>query len=150
MPFAAMDRHQYFFDLVSDNFRMTYWIPGNHEYYHSDIAQRCDPLHEKIRSNVLLVNNQTVIHGNTKLILSTLWSSISTANASKIARGMNDFQVIRKNGKIFTPADASQLHERSKTFISSALAEKETDRTVVVTHHLPTFISYPERYKGDI
>ncbi len=87
MPFEAMDRHQYFFDFVSDNFQMTYWIPGNHEYYHSDIAQTPDILDEKVRSNVWLVNNRSVIHGNTKLILSTLWSSISTENAPKIAGG---------------------------------------------------------------
>jgi len=150
MPFTAMDLHHYFFDFVSDNFQMTYWIPGNHEYYHSDIADRFDPLNEKIRSNVLLVNNQSVIHGNTKLILSTLWSSISIDNAPKIARRMNDFQVIRNNGKIFTPADATQMHEKCKAFITSALADKKTERTVVVTHHLPTFLNYPERYIGDI
>jgi predicted phosphohydrolase len=150
MPFTTMNRHEDFFDFVSSNFEVTYWIPGNHEYYHSDIAHTWDPLNEKIRSNVLLVNNQSVVHGNTKLILSTLWSSISTDNAPKIARRMNDFQVIRNKGKIFTPADATQLHEKCKAFITSALAKKETERTVIATHHLPTFLSYPEQYVGDL
>ncbi len=63
---------------------------------------------------------------------------------------MNDFQIIRNSGKIFTPADATQLHEKCKAFITGALAETETERTVIATHHLPAFLNYPERYIGDI
>lgn len=150
MPFSVMDRHQDLFDRLSDSFEMTYWLPGNHEYYHSDLAGRFDPLNEKIRSNVLLVNNQSVIHGNIKLILSTLWSSISPENGQDIARRMNDFKLIRNKGKLLTPAEATQLHEKCKAFVASAHAEIETERTVVVTHHLPTFVNYPARHKGDI
>jgi predicted phosphohydrolase len=150
MPFTRIGRYQDFFDMLSDSFEMTYWIPGNHEYYHSELADKFDPLNEKIRSNVSLVNNHSVIHGNTKLILSTLWSSISPENGQEIAWRMNDFKIIRYNGNPFTPARASQLHEHCKAFIANAHAEIKTERTVVVTHHLPTFVNYPARYKGDI
>lgn len=34
-----------------------YWIPGNHEYYHFDLAKKTGVLNEPIKSNVHLVNN---------------------------------------------------------------------------------------------
>jgi hypothetical protein len=62
---------------VADNFETTYWLPGNHEYYHFDIAEKSGVLHEAIRSNVFLVNNTSVVKEHVKLVFSTLWSHIS-------------------------------------------------------------------------
>ena len=63
VPFAVLDRHQDFFSYVADSFETTYWLPGNHEYYHFDIAEKNNVLHEKIRSNVFLVNKSLSLMG---------------------------------------------------------------------------------------
>ncbi len=76
-PFAQFDRHHDFLDYVSDNFKVTYWIPGNHEYYHFDLAQKMGTFQNEIRSNVFLVNNITVTTNGVRFIFSTLWSHIS-------------------------------------------------------------------------
>lgn len=150
MPFSAMEQHQYFFDFVSKNFALTYWIPGNHEYYHSNLADRFDQLHEKIRSNVFLVNNHTIVHDNVRLIFSTLWSSISDENGRDIASRMNDFWLIKANSRLLTPNDVNALHQTSLAFIKQSLCASASERTIVMTHHVPTFINYPKQYKGDI
>ena len=150
VPFGVMDKYPDFFDYIADNFEVTYWIPGNHEYYYSDVSQRSSPLNEKIRSNVFLVNNQSVKVNDTKLILTTLWSFISPANQWKIQRNMSDFHVITYQGQRFSPDQFNQLHQESKAFLVSSLEEKEDCPTVVVTHHVPTLHNYPERYNGSM
>ena len=95
VPFAVMDKHADFFNYISDNFKTTYWIPGNHEYYYSDISEKSGSLNEKIKNNVFLVNNISVILENVKFIFSTLWSKIGTLNKWIIQQRISDFQVIK-------------------------------------------------------
>ncbi|HAQ19440.1 MAG TPA: metallophosphoesterase [Prolixibacteraceae bacterium] len=150
VPFAIMDKHADFFNYVSDHFQTVYWIPGNHEYYYSDAATKCGMLKEKIRSNVLLVNNTTVQHENIHFIFSTLWSKIRPGYEWQIERGISDFQVIKFNGYRFSSVQFNQLHEESLVFLKQELASERVEKKVVVTHHVPTFLNYPEKYKGDV
>ncbi len=148
--FKDMDKHEYFFNYVSENFKFTYWIPGNHEYYYSDISERSNSFKEQIRDNVYLVNNVTEIHDGIKFIFSTLWSKISLQNEWQIQKGLSDFRVIKKDGDIFTPFDYNLLHQKSIDFLKKELNQNKQSKTVVITHHVPTFINYPEKYKGSI
>lgn len=150
VPFAEMDKHSWFFDYLADNFKTTYWIPGNHEYYHSDVSERSGTLDEKIRSNVLLINNKLVKTNNTKLVFTTLWSHITPVHEWKIQKNMSDFHVITYQGERFSIDDFNHLHEECKAFLVSALQETEVKETVVVTHHVPTLINYPQRYEESL
>lgn len=150
VPFAVMDKHQDFFSYVSDHFKTTYWLPGNHEYYHFDIAEKSGELHEKIRSNVFLVNNTSVVHEQVKLIFSTLWSKISPGHQWEIERNMNDFHLIKHKGYRFSAEQYNRLHEESLTFIQAELNSVKNETVAVFTHHCPTFLNYPEQYKGDV
>ena len=60
VPFAVMEKHTDFFNYISDSFKTTYWIPGNHEYYYLDISSRSGTLNEKLKDNLFLVNNVSV------------------------------------------------------------------------------------------
>lgn len=149
VPFAIMDKHSDFFDYVSDNFGQTYWIPGNHEYYYFDASKKCGSFHEKIKSNVSLLNNAVVIHDDVKIILSTLWSKISPANEWYIERNMSDFQVIKYNGKPFSSFQFNQFHQEALNFIKDEAIKEHLGKTIVATHHVPTLLNYPEKYKAD-
>lgn len=150
VPFAEMDAHKDFFDFVADNYEHTYWVPGNHEYYHSDINKRSGRLNEQIRSNVSLVNNIAIDHGSIQLVFSTLWSNIDIAYEWEIERAMSDFHVIKNNGYRFSIPAFNQLHKDGLAFMTQAIANVVNKRKVVITHHIPTFMHYPEKYKGDV
>lgn len=150
VPFAAIENHKDFFDYLSDNFKYTYWVPGNHEYYYYDITQKSGFINEKIRENIYLINNSSVIHKNIKLILTTLWTKINPINQQIIKRRMSDFHVINYKDESLKPAQYNQFHEESLRFLKNEINKPESEKIIVVTHHVPTFFNYPEIYKGDI
>lgn len=158
VPFGLMDKHNDFFKYVSDHFKTTYWIPGNHEYYYYDLATKCGTFNESIKSNVFLVNNMAFIHEDVKLVFSTLWSKISSENEWNIERSVSDFHAIKYNKNRFSAPVFNQLHADSLAFIESKIHRKEFvttsvkdqqnfGKTLVVTHHVPTFLNYPEQYR---
>ena len=147
--FAVMDKHVDFFNYISDNFKTTYWIPGNHEYYYSDISDRTGSFIEKIRDNLFLVNNVSVIQENVKLIFSTLWTSISPGNQFEIRQRLSDFHTIKYNNKGLTPDQYNLLHEQCRSFLNEELSKGGPEKKAIVTHHVPTFMNYPEKYRGD-
>jgi len=95
-----------------------------------------------------LINNSSVLHQDTKFIFSTLWSNISPANQWQIERGLSDFQVIKYNGFRLSAEWYNQLHNHSLSFITQDIQLINAGKTIVVTHHVPTFLNYPKQYKG--
>jgi predicted phosphohydrolase len=148
VPFAIMDKHADFFSYLSDNFEETYWIPGNHEYYHGDVgAENLQPLFEKIRDNLFLLNNQTVTYKNVELVFSTMWSHIPPEHEWAVQQSINDFKMIKNKGKILTPAGFNALHKNDFGFLRAALESPTDKQRIVVTHHVPTLMNYPEQYR---
>ncbi|WP_347839565.1 metallophosphoesterase [uncultured Draconibacterium sp.] len=148
VPFKVMNKHNDFWDYVSSNFRYTYWVPGNHEYYYSEIGERSGKFVEKIRSNVLLVNNTSLVHDGVRLIFSTLWTALSGVNQFAIQQQLSDFRVIKNNGRVFAPDDYNQIHNSCLNYLKQELSKNNCEQTIVVTHHVPTMLNYPEKYKG--
>ena len=150
VPFTHIEQHAEFFDWVSRSYKAAYWIPGNHEYYHGDINVRSGTLHEAIRDNVFLVNNTTIPLGDTDLMCSTLWSSINPANSWAINRAMSDFHVIADGAGRLGIDRYNALHQQCLQYITHALTTSTAAHKVVLTHHVPTLMNYPPKYKGDI
>lgn len=149
VPFEVIKEHDDFFDYLSKNFKQTYWLPGNHEYYHTDINNRTGEVLETIRDNVFLINNKVILLPEVRLIFSTLWSEISPDNFLSIQHRMNDFSAIKNSGNCFTPDAFNALHQQCKAFVVEALAQPCNTPTIVITHHIPTLLNYPAKYKKD-
>lgn len=139
--------HDDFFNYIADNFQVCYWLPGNHEYYSYDINNVQAPLYEKIRANFFLVNNKMLIYKNTEIIFTTLWSKISAVNEWNVEQSVSDFSAIKNNGKKFTAHDFNQLHKNDIAFLEAALAKPTPAKRIIVTHHVPTLLHYPQQYK---
>ena len=150
LPFTEIEKHNDFFNYISDHFKTTYWIPGNHEYYGYDAANKHGQINEAIRSNVFLINNDKVIIEDKQLIFSTMWTHIGPVNAWAIQRRMNDFYQIKFNGLPFNHLDYNFLHAEAMAFLKPAIEEKNDFKKIVVTHHVPTLLNYPSKYKNDI
>jgi len=150
MLFSEMYRHEDFFDFLSKSFKTVYWIPGNHEYYHSSMDGRIGPFREQIRDNIFLLNDSVEIIENVRFVFSTLWSFINKEDEDEIWHLLNDFRLIKIGGKNLTPAIYNELHLQSKEFLTNTLRQKFKGNTVVVTHHVPTMQNYPSKYLGDV
>ena len=160
LPFKLFDKPCQFLDWCAANFEITYWIPGNHEYYHFDLADRnvraenFQPLYEKIRENVILLNNQTITYKNAELIFSTLWSHIPPQFEYIVQQSVNDFNLIKisdgkgRKSSALTVKDFNALHKTDLDFLQTALAKPTDKQRIVITHHVPTQMHYPEQYKN--
>lgn len=148
LPLDMIEEFSWFFDYLSYNYKETYWLPGNHEFYHSDLMQRGSTLNEKIKENVHLVNNTSVRIKDFKFIFSTLWTKISPGSHFELLLGYSDFRAIRNNGVLLSISQYNLLHERCLSFLSEELSGTNTGPLIVATHHMPTFMSYPLKYGG--
>lgn len=149
VTFALMERFKDFWDYLSDHFEHTYWIPGNHEYYRSDISDWPSSFLENIRPNVHLLNNKSIIIENTRFLFSTMWSKIHPRNQWLVERGLSDFRVITNEGKRFNSDHFNQLHQDCMGFLQQEGHWNDIRKKVLITHHVPTLMNYPTRYKGD-
>ena len=139
-----------FLSFASDNFQEVYWVPGNHEYYNSEITKWPVSFQENIRSNFFLLNNKVVIKNDVHLIFSTLWGDIPQNLQWFISQNVSDFHVIRHQGKKFTPAQFNSYHKESLSFIKKSIKIEEKTKKVVISHHVPTNLNYPVAYEGSL
>lgn len=135
------ERHAGFWDWCEDNFKLTVFVPGNHDYYGSwkDLNELKRPMRLEIRPNVLCCNNTTVTVGSLDILCSTLWSAILPEQADAAAVSMPDFREILVGGKDFSVEDSVELHQAALSFLKNALETSRASDIVVVTHHLPTY-----------
>jgi predicted phosphodiesterase len=129
--------HHPFFSFISDSFRQTFWIPGNHEFYHTNMHEFSPSFHHRLKTNISLVGNIALDFDGIRFIFSTLWSHIHPGNKEKVERSIADFEVIRYGRRNLSAKDFNFLHNRDISFIRQSLEENHAP-TVVVTHHLPS------------
>ena len=140
ITYMRKDFYQHvFFDYLSKNWKQVFWVPGNHEYYCGIDVKNYDfskPI--KIRENIFLVNNYSIVIENVHFIFSTLWSKINKQHEILIEQNVADFHLIVINEQKLTSKTFNQLHKKSINYIKNELQKDKTIKKVIVTHHLPS------------
>jgi predicted phosphohydrolase len=122
---------------VAEPFDMVLYVPGNHEYYGSEVSvERMDERIEEICysvGNVVYLNKRRVDIKGISYIGATLWT-----NCPNDSSPMNDFSHI--NNGDFTPAQENRIHREHRDWLKGAIKQSKRDRcagAVVITHHAP-------------
>ncbi len=132
------------------------YVPGNHEFYHHDIALIGELKAQSPGYIHVLDNDQVEIDG-VRFLDSILWTDFALFGEADKFLAMQqaqqrvaDFAIIQNQGQRFTPGDAIKLHEASRNWLAVTLAEPFDGKTVVVTHHAPSPRSVHPRYASDL
>lgn len=156
------------FEWINRKFpnKQVVYVAGNHEYYnHQHPGLR---VHLNLEShkypNIYYLDDSTVEIGGILFAGSTLWTDYNLFNSreysmfmcgggSRGETGLADHEVISIGHNRFMPQDALDLHIEAMEFLQSTMfkvqstALEEKQKTVIVTHHCPTPLSVPDRYK---
>jgi len=143
-----------------DRFKYVLMVMGNHEHWRSDFGVT----YSKIWNDTLNFENFDLLEKETKVIDgvafigATLWTDMNKGNpilkmdvVSKYG-GMKDYTRIRISNysRPFRPVHSTADHLRAKEYIFPEIAKQKEagNKTVVITHHLPSYMSIPEVFKN--
>lgn len=144
------ERYEHFLQTVSKQFHSVILVPGNHEYYMNVVETVLDALRllgTQIDNLYVMENDWVEING-IEFIGATLWTDLKKRDPLVMAYAqmdMNDYRCIQRRTEIpeycrpLKPDDTVNFHRRSVAFIQERLEKTTCEKTVVVTHHLPSY-----------
>ncbi len=124
------------------------YIAGNHEFYsHEMVATMSDLAAAAKNTNVHFLDNESIEIDGVRFLGSTLWTDFGGGSEEFMTaaeQNMNDYvQIGHTNGNL-TAEIVFNINEQSRQWLSATLREPFDGRTVVVTHHAPTFESWTD------
>jgi len=129
-----------FMRFINKNFKKTFYITGNHEYYNKKkTIQETNEFLEKYFQqfdNISFLNNNYEIYDNYCFIGTTLWSKITNLNYN-----INDVYNIPN----FDYIEYNRLNKLSIDFLQDTLQKNEN--CIVITHHVPSYSLIDVKYK---
>lgn len=140
------EHYSLFMNYISNNFKKTFIICGNHEYYHNgkSVYEINDYLEEYFKkwNNITFLNNNYEWYENYCFIGTTLWSKITNPKYT-----INDINYIHNlNCEIY-----NKLNDNSVNFLETILSKNDYNKNcIIITHHLPSNSFIDAKYKNSI
>lgn len=129
-----------FMKFISKNFKKTFIIAGNHEYYNT--TKSIQETNEYMKNyfdvfdNISFLNNTYEMYNNYCFIGTTLWSHISNPTYK-----INDVDQIPN----FDFTQYNELNKLCIDFLENTL--QNNTQCIIITHHVPSFTLIDPAYK---
>jgi predicted phosphohydrolase len=129
--------------MINSQFKKTFLIAGNHEYYNNDIdetKQKITSICEKLE-NVSFLDNSFEDYNGYRFIGSTLWTNIINKQYT-----INDTKMIRN----MSVDKYNLLHQECCNFLNETLHNCTINdiKSVIITHHLPIYELTHPKYRN--
>jgi len=128
------------------------FVLGNHEYYGKRLPESAKYYQSSLAivPDVHMLNKAEWVYQDVRFIGATLWSDLSNPMDAMSARaGISDYHAIENDeGYLLTPEDTTNEWHKTKKYLTDRLYNY-SGKTVVVTHHAPSLITTPERFRGN-
>lgn len=143
-------------------------VAGNHEFYDGEHGETLAAMRSvAVDEGVFFLENTSTVIGGVRFLGCTLWTDFRLFEVRDRALSMPAAQAMQANLRLladyraiaiddggvrrcFAPADAARLHCASREWLEHELAQHFDGATVVVTHHLPSWRSVPQRYAASV
>ena len=150
-------RFRDFLKRCSFQFPHTFYVAGNHEFYHGKWHQTLEILSNECAKfpNIYFMERGSKTIDDVTFIGSTLWTDMNKGDPltlHAVRDMMNDFRMIKKEFEGYTnlkPADTVMRHRDSLGYIKNIVAERPDEKFVVIGHHSPSYQSIHEQYKSE-
>lgn len=149
-------RYQKFFEKVSKRASHVYYIYGNHEFYGTSIQEAKMMLNDFISpyKNIHILENESVDIGDgIKLFGGTMWTDLKRGDPIvefSVARAMNDFLVIYNGDEKMGLDYVKEENQKFRVALEKFLIENKDNKTIVMSHHAPSWECVKEEYRYDI
>jgi Icc-related predicted phosphoesterase len=120
------------------------FVAGNHEYYNNDICKKASFLRSIRAHNIYFLDNGYFQYDGITFVGCTLWSDMNRKDPTVfdyIYSKMNDYHIISRNEISLQPEDTVRLHDFSVGYLNHCLSKFDPQKTVIITHHAPSFES---------
>jgi len=137
-----------FFD--SDLFANVLYSKRNPDSYQNTIDTWLE-LDKQIKG-LHVLHNKEFIYENIRFLGTTLWTDYgkNASNMHLATQTMNDYKYITHKNDNLTPHSVFNFHIESKKWLERQLSNKSPLKTIVITHHLPSFKCISEKFQNDV
>ena len=141
---AEYENYHKFFEKCVKGYQRVIYVMGNHEHYHGDYDKSYFILKQNLPSEIILMNNTSVLIDGVHFVGATMWTNMNNLNAETIetARNrMNDYHLVEN----LSPEKTIDAHLFTRQWFESCVPMLRGP-VVMITHHLPSLQSVKGRY----
>lgn len=143
---VALDIYSPWLKDLAQRHKAVIMIAGNHEGYMSSFKVAFKYLNELAEqlTNFHFLDNDNVVVDGVKFLGTTKWTPLDGPHDAFAVDQMNDLRVISQ----WNVYKWRQAYQMARYYLETELANEHDGPVVVITHHLPSYQSVGEQFRG--